>query len=102
MIYNLSEADLSISEHSTKKRKIEHILQDECVSKCLISNCREMLTLFSDKGIILHGQVGDRIKPVQAVLDCIYSCLFTRYGLDIGTEEEQKRFRTLFPKEVEM
>jgi hypothetical protein len=49
----------------------------------------------------LHGRVRHKVKLLQAELNCIYSCLFTRYGLDAGTDDQQERFRTHFPKEVE-
>jgi hypothetical protein len=54
-----------------------------------------------DKGITLHSRVGHKIKLSQAELNRVYSCLFTRYGLNTGTDEQQERFRTRFPKEVE-
>lgn len=101
MIYNLSDADLSIGERLTKK-KANLVLWDECASEDLVGDCEGKLITFSDEGIILHGRVGSKIRQVQAVLDCMYSCLFTRYGLDTGTAEEQDGFCTLFPKEVEV
>jgi len=100
MIYNLSNMDLLIGECRTKK--VELVLQDTCTSEGVVTNHEDMLTPFIDRGIILHGRVGHKITQSQAILNCIYSCLFTRYGLDTGTEEGQERFRTLFPKEVEV
>ena len=70
--------------------------------KLLTSDREGTLIPFSDEGINLHGRVGCDVRQTQAVLDCIYSCLFTQYGLDTGTEEQQQQFRTLFPKEVEV
>lgn len=102
MIYNLSDADLSIGEHSTRKKRVELSLQDGCASECFLDDCKSVLILFSDEGIILYSRVGRKAKQTQTVLGCIYSCLFTRYGLDTGTEKERERFRTLFPKELEV
>lgn len=59
------------------------------------------MTPFLDEGLVLHTRVGGRANQTEAVLHSIYPYLFTRYGLDTGTEEERKTFRTLFPKEVE-
>ena len=72
------------------------------MSNNLANDCDGMLISLSDEGITLRSRVGQKIKLSQAVLSCIYSCLFTQYGLDTGTEEEQERFRILFPKEVEV
>ena len=102
MIYNLSDMDVSISECTTKKKKVEFVLQDKCASNNLANDCDGMLISLSDEGITLRSCVGQKIKLLQAVLSCIYSCLFTQYGLDTGTEEEQERFWILFPKEVEV
>ena len=100
VIYNLSDTDLLTSKLPTRQ-KVELALQDECVSEGLVLNREVTLTSFSDQGIILHTWVGDKTNQTETMLHCIYPYLFTRYGLDTGTEEERKTFRALFPKEIE-
>ena len=54
-----------------------------------------------DDGIILRGRVRRNAELSQAELNCVHSCVFTRFGLDTATRREQDQFRSLFPKEVE-
>jgi len=47
MIYSLSDADLSIGERPTKKKRVELILQDNCTSEALLTDCKCTLTTFN-------------------------------------------------------
>ncbi|KAF9792305.1 hypothetical protein BJ322DRAFT_1016127 [Thelephora terrestris] len=84
MIYNLSNADLAIGDGAASKKRAELVLEDKY------------------KGITLHGRIRHKIKLSQPTRNSVYSCLFTRYGLDTGTEWQQEHFQSLFPKEVEV
>jgi hypothetical protein len=47
MIYNISDADLSISERPTKRKWVELVLEDKCTYKSHFTNCACVLTLFN-------------------------------------------------------
>ena len=47
MIYNLSDADLSIGERLAKKKRVELVLQGECTSKVLVTNHECVLNIFN-------------------------------------------------------
>lgn len=46
MIYNLSDVDLSAGECSTKKKRVELILQDDCRPEILFTSWKHVLTPF--------------------------------------------------------
>jgi len=48
------------------------------------------------------GAIANFAISTQAELNCVHSCLFTRFGLDVETRGEQEHFRRLFPKGVEV
>ena len=39
MIYNLSDTDLLIGEHSAKKKRVELLLEGECMFEALVTDC---------------------------------------------------------------
>jgi len=47
MIYNLSDVDLLIGERSIKKKRVELVLQDNCTSKTLFTDCEHALISFN-------------------------------------------------------
>jgi hypothetical protein len=47
MIYNLSAADLSIGERLTQRKRVELVLQNNCVPSPLFVDCKHMLITLS-------------------------------------------------------